>query len=199
VPPSPPSLTDGFSHRRVTPSAPAWTPVCAVATPIARSLHPASRRYSATRSRSFRFIGLFLTIALPSARYKATSDARHCADRRRAPGWCSASCSIERLPGRRPGTVARRGRAGAPRRSYASHGRYTKCGQRGALRQAQFRLHTRHRASRKHRPQSALHGGEPLISGEDGFTVHRLPRDEEIGDAIMSLSWLTLSQGVTRP
>ena len=44
-----------------------------MAAPIARSSHPASRRYLATRVRSFRVIGLFLTIASPSALYEATS------------------------------------------------------------------------------------------------------------------------------
>ena len=53
----------------------AWAPACAVAAPIAPSPHPASRRYLATRVRSFPVIGLFLTIALPSARYEATSSS----------------------------------------------------------------------------------------------------------------------------
>jgi hypothetical protein len=46
----------------------------AAAAPIGSS-HPASRRYSATRLRFFRVIGLFSTIASPRARYVATSSS----------------------------------------------------------------------------------------------------------------------------
>ena len=46
--------------------------------------------------------------------------------------------------------------------------------QRDALRQAQFQFHPRHRAGREHHPRAQRHGGESIISGQDGSRVHRL-------------------------
>ena len=46
--------------------------------------------------------------------------------------------------------------------------------QRDALRQAQFQFPPRHRAGRGHHPRALGHGGQSVVSGQDGSRVHRL-------------------------
>ena len=80
-----------------------------------------------------------------------------------------------RQPARRRNKYRHRGgRARARGRPYAPPDRAKQRDQRDALRQAQFQFCARHRAGRNHHPPVPSHGGESIVSGQDGSRVHRL-------------------------
>jgi hypothetical protein len=81
------------------------------AAPIAPSLHPASRRYLATRARSFRVIGSPVSIAFISARFAARSSSQSSRSglSRSSRNACAAMVCVSSMPGTYCGTVEARG------------------------------------------------------------------------------------------
>ena len=99
---------------------------------------------------------------------------RRASDRPMAVGAAWPAIRHREPAGRRQQYRHRGGRARAAGWLYAPAGRRGERDQRDALRQAQFQFHPRHRAGRRHHPRAQRHGGESIVSGQDGSRVHRL-------------------------
>ena len=112
----------------------------------------------------------------PSGRLCRGRRQRHsgAADRQSAVGAARPARRHRKPPWRRRQSGRRPGRACGARWLHAAPCRHGECDQRVALSRPRFQFCPRHGAGGDLRPQPDGHGGEPVISGENRSSVHRL-------------------------